>query len=358
MALLSPRRKRTQPAPTAPPAPPGELALVPGVEYQPTSRITLIDFWGDHFIEKVVENVEDCFEFAGTSSVTWINVEGLGNLEVIRKLGDAFKLHPLALEDVLHTRQRPKIDDYDDFLFMVFRELHETEFFETEQITIFLGRNYLITFQETVGDPFDGVRDRIRKGRPRMRSSGSDYLAYALLDAVMDSYFPILDRYNQRIEAMEQEASTDPTHETPLKIQAIRRDITELRRVAWSTREMLNALQRSDSDLISKPTQVYLRDVYDHGVAVIETTEIFREAAAGLSNIYQSRVSARANEVMKALTVISTIFLPLTFMVSVYGMNFDHMPGLRWEHSFPIVLGFMMLVTVVMLIWFRKKKWI
>jgi magnesium transporter len=362
MVILGNRkRRREKPAAklaVAPPTPPGELSLIPGVEYQPTARITLIDFWGDHFIERTVEKVEDCFGFAATASVTWINVEGLGNLEVIQKLGDAFKLHPLALEDVLHTRQRPKIDEYDDFLFLVFRELHDTDFFETEQISIFLGRNYLITFQETIGDPFDGVRDRLRKGRPRLRSSGPDYLAYALIDAVMDSYFPIIERYNTRLDALEVEASTSPNNETPLRIQEIRRDIMEMRTVAWSTREMLNNLQRSESELISKPTQLYLRDVYDHGVAVMEILDTYREMAAGLRDIYLSRVGIRTNEIMKALTLIATLFMPLTFLVGLYGMNFEKMPGLHWDHSFWIFVVFMLSVALAMIIWFRKKQWI
>ncbi|MGH9363231.1 MAG: magnesium/cobalt transporter CorA [Thermoanaerobaculia bacterium] len=352
------RKRRLEALPVQPPAPPGEIAHIPGMEYQPTSRITLIDFWGDHFIEKVVDKVEDCFEFAGTSSVTWINVEGLGNVEVIRKLGDAFKLHPLALEDVVHLRQRPKVDDYEVFLFLVFRELHDTEDFGTEQISIFLGGNYLITFQETVGDPFDGVRDRIRKGRPRLRSSGPDYLAYALLDAVMDSYFPILDRYSARIDALEEEASTNPTPGTPLAIQAIRRDLTDMRMVAWSTREMLHALQRTDSELISKPTQVYLRDVYDHGVAVMEVVDGYRDRVGGLLDIYRSTLSNKSNEIMKALTLISTIFLPLTFIVSVYGMNFENLPGARWQLGFWVVIAVMLLVAMGMLVWFRKRRWI
>jgi magnesium transporter len=361
VAILKNHRRRREKAakiPVAPPTPPGELTLIPGIEYQPTARITLIDFWGDHFVEKTIEKVEDCLEYVATASVTWINVEGLANLDVIQKIGEGFKLHPLAMEDVLHTRQRPKVDDYEEFLFMVFRELHDKDFFETEQISIFLGRNYLITFQETVGDPFDGVRDRIRKGRPRLRSSGPDYLAYALLDAVMDSYFPILDRYNARLDALEEEASTSPSNETPLKIQEIRRDLVEMRGVAWSTREMLSNLLRTESDLISKPTQPYLRDVYDHGVAVMEILDTYREIAAGLRDIYLSRVSVRTNEIMKALTLIATLFMPLTFLVGLYGMNFEKLPGKESEVFFWIFVFFMLAVALGMIMWFRKKHWI
>jgi magnesium transporter len=363
MAIMGNRKKRKDkasrpPLPAPPAAPPGEISHMPGVEYDPTSKITLIDFWGDHFVEKTVGKVEDCFEFAGTSSVTWINVEGLGNLEVIRKIGDAYKLHPLAMEDVLHTRQRPKVDDYEDFLFLVFRELHDKESFETEQISFFLGRNYLVTFQETVGDPFDGVRDRIRKGRPRLRSSGPDYLAYALVDAIMDSYFPILERYQMRLEALEEEAGSEPTNETPLKIQKIRRDLLEMRSVAWSTREMLNNLQRIESELISKPTQIYLRDVYDHGVAVMEMIEMYREQAAGIRDIYLSRVGARTNEIMKALTLIATMFMPLTFFAGLYGMNFDALPGKGHPAGFWAFVSIMLMVALGMLVWFRKRHWI
>ncbi len=360
MALLKNgrrRREKQKKIAAAPPTPPGELTLIPGVEYH-APRITLFDFWGDHFIEKTVEKLDDCFEYAKTASVTWINVEGLGDPDVIRKLGEAFQLHPLALEDVLHTRQRPKVDEYDDFLFMVFRELHDKDFFETEQVTVFLGRNYLITFQETVGDPFDGVRERLRKGRPRLRSSGPDYLAYALFDAIMDSYFPILDRYSDRLDALEEEASTNPTQETPLRIQRIRRDLTEMRHVAWSTREMFNNLLRIESELVTKPTQLYLRDVYDHAVAVMEIIDTHRETASGLRDIYLSRLSGRSNETMKVLTVIATLFMPLTFFAGLYGMNFEKLPGKEWEHSFWIFLALMLFIAVSMLAWFRKKGWI
>jgi magnesium transporter len=262
------------------------------------------------------------------------------------------------MEDVLHTRQRPKVDDYEDFLFMVFRELHDKDFFETEQISIFLGRNYLITFQETVGDPFDNVRDRIRKGRPRLRSSGPDYLAYALIDAVMDSYFPILERYSLRLEDLEEEASTNPTGETPLKIQAIRRDLIEMRSVAWATREMLNNLLRTESELVTKPTMFYLRDVYDHGVAVMEILDAHREITAGLRDIYQSRVGLRTNEIMKALTLIATLFMPLSFLTGFYGMNFEMMPGLKHPFGMWAYLTFMLAVALSMICWFRKKHWI
>lgn len=358
LADLQSPLERVEPVTAQPSAPPGELTFIPGVEYQPTARITLIDFWGDHFIEKVLTNVEDCCEFAATSSVTWINVEGLGNLEVIRRLGEAFKIHPLALEDVLHIRQRPKVDDYGDFLFLVFRELHDTDPFETEQISIILAGNYLITFQETVGDPFDGVRERIRKGRPRLRSSGPDYLAYALLDAVIDSYFPILERCNKRLEALEHEASGEPTNDTPLKIQEIRRDIAEMRRVAWSTREMLHNLQRLESHLVSKPTQIYLRDVYDHGVVVMEMLEAYREVTSSLHDIYQSRVNIRTNEIMKALTLIATLFSPPVIISSIYGMNFPTMPWLHHQQGFWMAMALMVLMTLAMFLWFRKKKWI
>ncbi len=361
MSLLSGkkgRRKRREKFLAHPGTSPGELAHLPGAEYHPTARITVIDFRGDHFLERTVEQAEECFGFAATDSVTWINVEGLGDLEVIRKLGEAYKLHPLALEDVLHTSQRPKVDDYGDFLFLICRELHEKDSFETEQIALFLGKNYLITFQETIGDPFEGVRERLRKGRPRLRTSGPDYLAYALLDAVMDSYFPILERYGTRLESLEEEASLRPDQETPLRIQEVRRDLIEMRGVAWSTREMFASLQRMESELITKDTQVYIRDVHDHGVGVMEILETYREIAAGIRDIYFSRMGVRTNEIMKALTLIATVFMPLTFLVGVYGMNFEHMPGLHSKIGFWVFTLFMLLITLGMITWFRKKRWI
>ena len=359
MALFKFRRQHV-PIPGAPiPLPPGELTHLPGINYEPTSRITLIDFWGDHFIEKVVDKVEDCFEFAGTSSVTWINVEGLGNLDVIQKLGEAFKLHPLALEDVLHTDQRPKVDDYENCLFLVFRELHDTDFFETEQVSVFLGGNYLITFQETIGDPFDGVRERLRRGRPRLRSSGPDYLAYALLDAIMDSYFPILERYQNRMVALEDEAGGNPTNETPRKIQNLRRDILEMRRVAWSTRELLLQLQHMESPIVTKPTQLYIRDVYDHAIAVMEMLESYRDTVSSLLEIYHAKVNVMINDVMKALTLMATLFTPALIISSLYGMNMKlPLADSDSTSSFWVTVGTMLLPTLLMLIWFRTKKWI
>ena len=342
---------------TAPPAPPGELTQIPGVEYHPTSRITLIDFQGDHFIETVVQDPKECFQFAATDTVTWINVEGLGDVETIRRIGEAYHLHPLALEDVLHVHQRPKLEEYEDFLFIVLRELRYGERLETEQISLFLGKNYLITFQETPGDPFDGVRERLRKGRPKLRSSGTDYLAYALLDAVVDSYFPVLDAYNDRLETLEDEASEDPRADLPRRIQAARRDLVELRTVVWSTRELLAHLLRVECDIISRMTVVYLRDVHDHTVAAMEVLETYREMAAGLRDIYFSRLSVRTNEIMKALTLIATVFMPLTFLTGVYGMNVD-LPGKDHPATFWVFIGVMALIGASMVVWFRRKRWI
>jgi len=338
---------------------PGELAHREGIIYHPT-KVTVMDYDGHALTEKEVTDIEECVDLASRPSTTWVNVTGLSDLKVLQRLGAIFDVHPLALEDVLNVRHPPKIDDYGRSLFIIMRKLKidDQEGVTTEQVSIVLGENYILTFHETDDDPFEGVRYRIRLGRQRIRNSGPDYLAYALLDAIMDAYFPVLERYGQRIEALEDQAAREPEAETSEKIQDLKREIIHLRQLSWSIRELLTHLARLDDVLISKDTLVYLRDVHDHAVRVQEILDSYRELCEGLYHVYVSSISIRTNSVVRVLTIISTIFLPLNFIASMFGMNFVHLPASAHPWGFYGALGIMLLVGLGMVAWFRKNRWL
>ncbi|MDX1631224.1 MAG: magnesium/cobalt transporter CorA [Thermoanaerobaculia bacterium] len=320
--------------------------------------IQVMDFGAETLDEKTVEGVEELLPYRDSDSVTWIHVVGLHDVELLRGLGEAFGLHPLALEDVLHTVQRPKLDVYEDHLFLVLKRLEvREEELQSDQVSLFLTRGCVLTFHETKGDDFDAVRERIRKGN-RIRSSGADYLAYALVDALVDAFFPILERFGERIEALEDELIEEPTEETLERIHGIRRDLLTLRRSVWPQREVLTAFERQEPPLVRESTRVYLRDCYDHAVQILDLTETYRDLATGMLDVYLSRVSNRMNEVMKVLTVMASLFIPLTFIAGVYGMNFQHMPELGLEWGYPAVWGLMIAVAAGLLWFFKRKGWL
>jgi magnesium transporter len=348
----------------APGTAPGTLTALPESPSTPV-RVTVIDYGPEHVTEKEVPRVEDLFPFRDTASVTWINVEGLSDLSLIESLGTHFKLHPLSLEDVLNCGQRPKVEDYDDYEFVILKSLHSaTEGLEVEQISLFLGHNYVITFQQQAGDSFEPVRERIRKGKGLIRRAGADYLAYALIDALIDEFFPVLEQYGEKIEAMEDELVDRPTPQTVHQIHALKRDLLTLRRAAWPERDLVNSLLRAESPLIHAETKVFLRDCYDHMVQAMDMVETYRELAAGMLDVYLSSVSNRMNEIMKVLTIIATIFIPLSFISGVYGMNFDtsvsrfNLPELHWRYGYFYSLGLMLAVALGLLSYFRKKGWL
>jgi len=327
-------------------------------------RITVIDYSPEKLVEKKIERVEDLEKFCETPTVTWINVEGLGNVEVVEKIGKMFNLHPLALEDVLNCGQRPKLEDYGSYDFLVMRSMFFKEGeLETEQISFFLAGNFVITFQEVPGDSFEAVRERIRKGKGQIRKMGPDYLTYALVDALVDEFFPVLEKYGERIEELENEVILRPSRETIQEIHKIKRELLLLRRAAWPERDVINAMQREESDIIRPETQVFLRDCYDHTIQVIDMIETFRDLSSGMLEVYLSSTSNRLNEVMKVLTIISTIFIPLNFIAGVYGMNFDtrvspwNMPELEWYFGYPAVLTVMATVGIALVFYFKRKGW-
>ncbi len=339
---------------------PGTLVYT-GEKKKDEIKITLFDYKEDFITEKTLQNIEEAFPCKESDETSWINIDGLHDVSIIEKLGKHFEIHPLALEDILHTSQRPKVEDYDNYLFIVVRMFfydEKTKEIKNEQVGFILGAKYLITFQEDTGDVFDTVRDRLRKGGPRMRNGGPDYLAYALIDAIVDSYFHILEQIGDEIEELEDRIIADPEQSDLQSIHSLRREMILLRKSVWPLRELLSSLQRNENGIIRKQTQVYIRDVYDHTIQIIDTIESYRDMVMGMLETYLSSLSNKMNEVMKVLTVIATIFIPLTFLAGVYGMNFTHFPELQIEWMYPWGFwGFILVCGGLMFLYFKHKKW-
>jgi magnesium transporter len=340
--------------------PPGTLVHV-GEKKAEKVRIRIIDYDEAQFEEKEAKTVEECFPFKDTPTVTWINIDGLHDIEIIEKIGKHFGLHPLLLEDILNTEQRPKMEDHEDSLFIVLKMLYydeEKHDITAEQVSIILGSNFVISFQEREGDVFKFIRERIRNGKGRIRKVGSDYLAYALVDAIVDNYFIILEKLGEKIEEMEEELVTNPTPETLQTIHHLKREMIFLRKSVWPLREVISALERGEPTLIHESTGIYLRDLYDHTIQVIDSIETFRDMVSGMLDIYLSSISNRMNEVMKVLTIIATIFIPLTFIAGIYGMNFQYMPELGWRWGYPVIWLLMCAILILMVVYFRRKRWL
>ncbi|MFW6358201.1 MAG: magnesium/cobalt transporter CorA, partial [Chroococcales cyanobacterium] len=304
---------------------------------------------------------QDCIPHIESDSVSWVDVLGLGSEEVLKQLGKIFKLHPLLLEDVVNVPQRPKFDDYNEQLVIIARMVmpkpNEEGFF-SEQVSFVLGKHYLLTFQEEPEyDCFEPVRDRIRAKKGKIRFQGADYLAYALLDAIIDGYFPVLEDYGERLETLEDEVVFNPTRHTLEKIYDIRRELLALRRAIWPQRSVINTLLQGRTKLVSSDVEIYFRDCYDHVIQLLDIIETYRELASGLMDVYMSSVSNKMNEVMKLLTVISTIFIPLTFIAGVYGMNFQDMPELAWKWGYFVCWGVMIAIAISLVIFFWKRGW-
>jgi magnesium transporter len=340
--------------------PPGTLVHI-GEKKAETPKITIMDYDETHFQEKEIKTIEECFLFKDTPTVTWINIDSLHQVEILEKLGECYGFHPLVLEDILNTDQRPKMEDYGEYLYIVLRILNYNDKsgeIESEQISLILGPNFIISFQEKEGTFFNPVRERIRNGKGRIRKMGPDYLAYALLDVIVDNYFVIMEKLGEKIEFLEEELVTQPGPETLQTIHHLKREMIFFRKAVWPLREVIGSLERGESPLIKGTSRVYLRDVYDHTIQVIDTIETFRDMVSGMLDIYLSSISNRLNAVMKVLTIIATIFMPLTFIAGIYGMNFKYMPELEWRWGYPVVWFAVVLISVSMLIYFRKKRWL
>jgi magnesium transporter len=324
-------------------------------------RIRVIDFNEEDMEEKELKTIEECFPYKDNPSVSWINIDGLHDMDIIQKLGNHFGLHPLVLEDIVHTEQRPKLDDHEDYLFIILKMLffdEEEDQLRFEQFSVVLGPNFVISFQELFGDVFKHVRERIRTGKGRIRKMGADYLMYALMDAIVDHYFIVLEKIAEKIEEMEEDLISNPGPETLQTIHNFKRELIFLRKSVWPLREVCSSLERGESNLIREKTTIFLRDLYDHTIQVIDTTETLRDIVSGMLDVYLSSVSNRMNEVMKLLTIIATIFIPLTFIAGIYGMNFKYMPELEWHWGYFVALGIMFFILIIMLIWFRRKRFI
>ncbi len=311
----------------------------------------------DKYEERIVDSVEEIAALRDKWPCIWVDVVGLGDLEFIEKLGDLFQLHRLALEDVLNVNQRSKAEEYDNSLFMVMRFVTLEEELSSEQISLFLGDGFVLSFQELEGDSFEGVRDRLRKGRRRIRS-GSDYLAYALLDSMVDFIFPLLDKYSDRLENLEEEVLTDPGKATLTRLHSIKHELMTIRRAVWPVRELLNTILHDDTEYFQGENALFLRDCQDHALQAMEMIEHYREMASGLIDAYLSSLSNRMNDVMRVLTLIATIFIPLSFIAGLYGMNFKYMPELESRYGYPAVLFLMASVAFGFLVYLKRKKWL
>jgi magnesium transporter len=340
--------------------PPGSLVHI-GEKKSEKARIRLIDYSEDHFEEMDLSDIEESFSYRDKDSVTWINVDGIHQVEIVESIGRHYELHPLVLEDILNTDQRPKMEDYEEYLFLILKMITYDEaqkLLHMEQVSVIVGPRFVISFQESEGDVFESVRERLRKGKGRIRKQGPDYLAYALMDAVVDNYFLVLEKIGEDIEELEEEVIGKAVPETVESIHNLKRELLFLRKSVWPLREAVASLEKGESSLIQERTTVYLRDVYDHTIQVIDTIETYRDMVSGMMDVYLSSLSNRMNEVMKVLTIIATLFIPLTFIAGIYGMNFKYMPELEWHDGYFVVWAVMIAVAVSMLFYFRKKKWL
>jgi len=307
-----------------------------------------------------VKTIEDTFSLRDSKSVSWIDIAGLHDTELLAEFGEHFGLHPLVLEDILNTHQRPKLEEYDDYTYIVVRMFtpgKNGEPVHAEQVSFILGKTFLVTFQEVAGDVFDPVRQRVEQGKGKSRKLGSDYLLYALLDAVVDHYFVVLQSIADRIESIEQSITEAPKDHDLDEIHRIRRELVYLRRYTWPLRDVASALSRSESPLITDETRIYFRDLHDHVIQVIESMENFRDVLASLQDLHMSALGNRTNEVIRVLTIISTIFVPLTFLAGVYGMNFHHFPELDWQHGYAAFWAVSVVLVILLVGFLRSRRW-
>jgi magnesium transporter len=339
--------------------PPGTLIHL-GEKKSETTTLNLIRYTRDILEEKKMDDPCECLSEKDLKGVCWVNVCGIHDIPTIESIGGTFNIHPLVQEDILNTFHRPKFEESDEYLFLVLKMLvydPGAKDVISEQVSFVLGPNFLVTFQEQEGDVFNPVRERLRKALGRVRKMGPDYLLYALMDAVVDNYFLVLEAIGEELEILEDQLLENPTPGVLQTVHKLKREMIFLRKAVWPLREVINGLEKSGSKLVKKTTAVYLRDIYDHTIQVIETVETYRDMVAGLQDLYLSSVSNKMNEVMKVLTIIATIFIPLTFIAGIYGMNFEFIPELKWKMGYFFIWGLMAVIALVMLFYFKRKKW-
>lgn len=339
--------------------PPGTI-IHTGDRKTETPRITLIEYDVVNYREERAESLDQALPVKAAPTVTWINIDGLHDLHMMDAIGKRFHIHPLTLEDILNTGQRPKVEEFDSYLFLVLQMLihdDKTGKVASEQISFILGDSFLISFQEIEGDLFHAVRERIRKTKGRIRTMGPDYLFYALLDAVVDHYFLVLERFGGTIESLETQIAGKPDASLIVGLHSLKREMIFLRKQLWPLRDVLGKLTKNDIARIGDQTSLYLRDVHDHTIQIIDGIETLRDLVTGMQEIYLSTQSNHLNEVMKVLTMISTLFIPMSFVAGVYGMNFKYMPELEWRWGYPLFWAVIAILISGMFVYFRKKKW-
>ncbi|MBZ9632251.1 magnesium/cobalt transporter CorA [Salegentibacter sp. LM13S] len=339
--------------------PPGTVTYV-GRKESGETRLEVIDYNKDNYEKHISSSTEDAFKFEAEDRITWFNIDGLSNTVEIEKLGKYYDLHPLIIEDIVNTTQRPKIDEYEDYLFIVAKMLyHQDGQLVNEHISFVLGKDYVLTFQEAGGDVFDGVRGRLEKAYGRIRTNGSDYLVFALLDAIVDHYFLVVDELSEKVEKLEEQLfESQPSDDITYEIQDLKRAILRVRRAVFPLKEVISRFQNLENDLIKTRTKNYINDLHDHILQVSENIDLYREMAWGLMDMYMTTISNKMNEVMKVLTIMASIFIPLTFIAGIYGMNFEYIPELQWEYSYFVLWGVMIVIFLLMIYYFKRKNWL
>jgi magnesium transporter len=338
-------------------APPGSLIYV-GPKQHVSSKITCISFNENEILEASYSDFESCNASLLKNHINWINIEGVDNVKLIDAIGIAYKLHPLTLEDILHLEQRPKCEDYEHYLMATLKMLRYTSTIESEQVTLILLQNTIITFQQPDnGDAFEVIRNRLKAAKGRVRKMGADYLFYALMDAIVDWYFHVIEALADRIAKIEEKIMEEQEHKDLMELYRIKRELIFLRKQVWPLRDMISALNREPHALIAESSTLYFRDLLDHSTRIIDSVESQRDLIAGLMDVHLSSNSNRMNEVMKTLTILSSVFIPVTFIAGVYGMNFKDMPGLYKPYGFAIIWGLMLVIMGGLLFYFKRKKW-
>jgi len=340
--------------------PPGSLVHV-GEVHAHEHKITVVNYNKTSVKKHTVKSIEELLPYKTTDTITWVIVDGLKDVSIIDAIGHYFDIHPLVLEDILNTHQRPKFDEFNDYLYIVVKAIslkNEQFNVEYEQISILILNNFVFTFMEKPAELFNPILNRLDNDKSQIRTLGADYLAYVIMDAIVDEYFTLQDAFDDLIESIEDNLLSDPSSQTLETIQKIKRELIFLRRSVSPLRELLAAIQRSESPLLNEKTRRYFGDIYDHAIRIIEALESYRDLIAGMLDIYLSSVSNKMNETMKVLTVFASIFIPLTFIAGVYGMNFEYMPELKWRWSYPALWIFFIGVSVFLLRFFKKKKWL
>ncbi len=323
--------------------------------------ISLVDYLQDYFETRTDITIDEAASFKSTATVSWINLSGIHDISMLELFGHHFGIHNLALEDILNTQHRPKVEEMEGYSLIILKMLffdEKTQNIDSEQISLILGPHYVLTFQEREGDVFDGVRERLQRSNGRIRQRGTDYLTYALIDSIVDSYFHILEKVGDQLAILEEDLLRDPDQSTLGRIHHYKRQLMLLRKSVWPLREVISELYKEESPFIKEDTQVFLRDLYDHTIQVLDTVEIFRDTVSGLQDLYMSAVSNKMNEIMKVLTIMASIFIPLTFIAGIYGMNFEYIPELKLHWGYFGVWGVMLTCVAGMLFYFKRKKWL